>query len=107
MAAALPTPAYSVSSTSSHLDITMSDDSAFKRKRPLDDIGDRDHKKVHREGNALGIEDLHLDVGEKYLLLQNSSGGQTRKAPLTGPLLFYFPVFFFFFFLGRRRLSPT
>ncbi|KAG6013431.1 hypothetical protein E4U43_007294 [Claviceps pusilla] len=79
MAAALPTPAYSVSSTSSHLDIMMSDDSAFKRKRPLDDIGDRDHKKVHREGNALGIEDLHLDVGEKYLLLQNSSGGQTHQ----------------------------
>ncbi|KAG5978010.1 hypothetical protein E4U55_006421 [Claviceps digitariae] len=80
MAAALPTPAHSVSSTNSQIDIIMTDDSQFKRKRPLDDIGDRDHKKVHREGIALGIEDLHLDVGEKYLLLQKPPGGQTQKA---------------------------
>ncbi|KAG6009948.1 hypothetical protein E4U21_000719 [Claviceps maximensis] len=79
MAAGLPTPAHSVSSTTSHLDIMMSDDSLYKRKRPLDDIGDRDHKKVHREGKALGIEDLHLDVGEKYLLLQNPPGGPTQQ----------------------------
>ncbi|KAG5914508.1 hypothetical protein E4U42_000446 [Claviceps africana] len=79
MAAALPTPAHSDSSSSSQLDIIMSDDSSFKRKRLLDDIGDRHHKKAHREGIALGIEDLHLDVGEKYLLLQNSPAGQAQQ----------------------------
>ncbi|KAG5926649.1 hypothetical protein E4U53_003037 [Claviceps sorghi] len=79
MAAALPTPAHSDSSGSFQLDITMSDESPFKRKRLLDDIGDRHHKKAHREGAALGIEDLHLDVGEKYLLLQNPPGGQTQQ----------------------------
>ncbi|KAG6039077.1 hypothetical protein E4U41_003345 [Claviceps citrina] len=79
MAAALPTPAHSVSSSSSQLDIIMSDDSLFKRKRPLDDIGDRDTKKVHFGGSALGIEDLHLDVGEKYLLCQYPPAGQTQQ----------------------------
>lgn len=87
MAAALPTPAHSVSSSSSQLDIIMSDESPFKRKRSLDDMGDRDRdqKKMHLEGSAIGIEDLHLDVGEKYLLCQHLPVGQTRKAPLTGP----------------------
>lgn len=49
-------------------DIQMSEDSPHKRKRPLDDIGDREQKKVHIEDRRLGIENLHLDVGEKYLL---------------------------------------
>ncbi|EON97558.1 putative mediator of rna polymerase ii transcription subunit 19 protein [Phaeoacremonium minimum UCRPA7] len=49
---------------------TPHEDSPQKRKRPLDDIGgDREQKKVHTdEDRRLGIENLHLDVGEKYLL---------------------------------------
>ncbi|OAA40363.1 Mediator of RNA polymerase II transcription subunit 19 [Metarhizium rileyi] len=49
----------------------MADDSPHgKRKRSLGDVGDsdRDQKKMHLEDGRLGIEDLHLDVGEKYLL---------------------------------------
>ncbi|KAK8929518.1 Mediator of RNA polymerase II transcription subunit 19 [Metarhizium anisopliae] len=48
----------------------MSDDSPHKRKRSLGDTGDRDRdqKKMHLGDSRLGIEDLHLDVGEKYLL---------------------------------------
>jgi hypothetical protein len=53
----------------------MADESPNKRKRTLDDLGDRDHKKLHLEESKPGIEDLHRDVGEKYLLCQ------TRKAP--------------------------
>jgi hypothetical protein len=56
-------------------DITMGDDSPQKRKRPLEDLGDREQKKVHIENCKFGIEDLHLNVGEKYLLCQ------TRKTP--------------------------
>lgn len=39
-----------------------------KRKRDVDDHGDREQKKVHVEDSRISIEDLHLDVGEKYLL---------------------------------------
>lgn len=60
----------------------MSDDSPHKRKRSLDDTGDRDQKKMHLEDSRLGIEDLHLDVGEKYLLCK------TRKAPSADLFLF-------------------
>ncbi|KAI0124201.1 Rox3 mediator complex subunit-domain-containing protein [Xylariales sp. AK1849] len=65
----LPTPAHSVSGTTQP-DITMSDaDSPNKRKRLTDDMGDQEQKKVHLEDpRRLGIENLHLDVGEKYLL---------------------------------------
>lgn len=56
-------------------DVVMGDDPSQKRKRSIDDSGERDEKKAHFEGSRLGIEDLHLDVGEKYLLCQ------TRKAP--------------------------
>lgn len=55
----------------------MADESPNKRKRPLDDEGDRGQKKVQREGDRLAIQDLHLDVGAKYLLCQ------TRKTPLS------------------------
>lgn len=48
----------------------MGDDSPHKRKRPLEDLGDREQKKVHIEDSKTGIEALHLDVGEKYLLCQ-------------------------------------
>ena len=53
----------------------MGGDSPHKRKRDVSDIGDRAQKKAHIENRMLGITDLHLDVGEKYLLCR------TRKAP--------------------------
>lgn len=71
----LPTPAHSVTGSVSQSDMAMADDSPHKRKRPLDDIGERDQKKVQYD-YKLGIEDLHLDVGEKYLLLKK------RKKPI-------------------------
>ena len=46
-----------------------------KRKRDVEDHGDREQKKVHVEDSRISIEDLHLDVGKKYLLCR------TRKAP--------------------------
>ncbi|TPX08159.1 uncharacterized protein E0L32_001734 [Thyridium curvatum] len=71
---ALPTPAHSVNGSSlpaeTPHDVTMGDDSPQKRKRALDDLGDREQKKVHIEDRRLGIKDLHQDVGEKYLLCQ-------------------------------------
>ncbi|KAM5373795.1 hypothetical protein ACJZ2D_006865 [Fusarium nematophilum] len=69
-ATTLPTPAHSVSGSASHHDVVMADDSPHKRKRSTDDSGEREHKKVHVEESKLGIEDLHLDVGKKYLLCQ-------------------------------------
>jgi hypothetical protein len=72
----LPTPAHSVNgSSTSQPDVAMADDSPHKRKRPLDDSGGREQKKVHLEDRKLGIADLHQDVGHKYLLCQ------TRKTP--------------------------
>jgi len=53
----------------------MGEDSPQKRKRSIADDGDREQKKAHLEQNSLGIEDLHQDVGEKFLLCK------TRKAP--------------------------
>jgi len=77
----LPTPAHSVNGSSVPLDsthdIVMGEDSPQKRKRSIGDDGDREQKKAHLEQNRLGIEDLHQDVGEKYLLCK------TRKAPFT------------------------
>lgn len=67
--ATLPTPAHSVTGSIGQSDSMMADESPHKRKRPLDDIGDRDQKKVQYDFR-LGIEDLHLDVGQKYLLCQ-------------------------------------
>jgi hypothetical protein len=58
-------------------DIAMMDVSSHKRKNSFDDTGVREHKKAHLEDpRKIGIQDLHLDVGEKYLLCK------TRKAPL-------------------------
>lgn len=54
----------------------MGGDSPHKRKRALDDLGDREQKKVQTEDRRLGIDVLHMDVGEKYLLCR------TRKASL-------------------------
>lgn len=78
----LPTPAHSVNGSSlandmSFTDIVMGENSPQKRKRTADDVGDREQKKVHIEDRKLGIDDLHLDVGEKYLLCRS------RKAPFT------------------------
>jgi hypothetical protein len=75
----LPTPAHSVNGSSIPSEMTqdtiMGDDSPHKRKREADDMGSRAQKKVHVEDRNLGIDDLHLDVGEKYLLCR------TRKTP--------------------------
>jgi len=46
-----------------------------KRKREIDDQGDQEQKKVHIEDSRISIDDLHLDVGKKYLLCR------TRKTP--------------------------
>ena len=56
-------------------DATMTDAYPTKRKYPFDDAGDHEQKKVYLENRRVGIENLHLDVGEKYLLRS------TRKAP--------------------------
>ena len=72
----LPTPAHSVNGSSGQPDSAMTDESPHKRKRPLEDLGGRDQKKVHLEDCKFGIEDLHRDVGQKYLLCQS------RKDPL-------------------------
>lgn len=76
----LPTPAHSVNGSSipSEMvqDTVMGEDSTHKRKREVDDAGDRAQKKAHVENRNLGIADPNTDVGEKYLLCR------TRKAPL-------------------------
>jgi hypothetical protein len=63
---------------------TPHDEASNKRKRDIEDHGDRDQKKVHVESSGLGIniEDLHVNVGEKYLLCR------TRKAPFFQDLLY-------------------
>ena len=62
--------------TDNSQDMVMeTEDSSNKRKRDVEDVGDQEQKKVHVEDRRLGIEDLHLDVGKKYLLCR------TRKAP--------------------------
>ncbi len=70
----LPTPAHSINDTMA-ADGPAADESPQKRKRPLDDDGDRDQKKVHIEDRRLGIDALHENVGDKYLLCR------TRKTP--------------------------
>ncbi|KAK6951995.1 hypothetical protein Daesc_006521 [Daldinia eschscholtzii] len=45
-------------------DATMSDAYSAKRKYPFDDTGDHEQKKVNLENRRVGIENLHLDVGE-------------------------------------------
>ncbi|KAI1121941.1 Rox3-domain-containing protein [Nemania abortiva] len=72
-ATSLPTPAHSVNG--SHLLLDNSHDTAMmdvpsnKRKNSFDDSGTHEHKKVHLDDpRKIGIHDLHLDLGEKYLL---------------------------------------
>lgn len=70
----LPTPAHSIngsmSSTTSDLtaDASHVEELSNKRKRDLEDQGEREQKKVHVEDSRISIKDLHLDVGQKYLL---------------------------------------
>lgn len=74
----LPTPAHSVNGSSilseMNNDAVMGEDSPQKRKRSGDE-GERDQKKVDTEGRRYGIEKLHMNMDEKYLLCR------TRKAP--------------------------
>lgn len=76
-ATTLPTPAHSINGTtaSDHHDGVMVDDFTLKRKRTDHDFGLTEKKAYLEDPRKLGIEDLHLDVGEKYLLCR------TRKAP--------------------------
>ncbi|KAG4416609.1 hypothetical protein IFR04_010252 [Cadophora malorum] len=95
----MPTPARSVNGSMSSInpdssfEATAHDDTSLKRKRESDDQGDQEQKKVHVEEpeslHSLTLNDLHLDVGEKYYLcktphtaqgVKNSEG--TTKAPL-------------------------
>src|SRR4051794_198712 len=56
IASTLPTPAHSVNGMGH--DGAMADDSPQKRKRALDDLGDRDQKKVPLDDGSLKISDL-------------------------------------------------
>jgi hypothetical protein len=56
-------------------DSSQMEEPSNKRKRDLEDHGDREQKKVHVEDSRISIKDLHLDVGQKYLLCR------TRKTP--------------------------
>ncbi|KAM4056224.1 rox3 mediator complex subunit [Hirsutella rhossiliensis] len=88
-ATTLPTPAHSVNGANSQPDVVMVDYSPHKRKRPFDDVGgDRDHKKMLLEDRKLGIENLHLDVGKKYLLCQTPTTPSAALAARTSEDLF-------------------
>jgi hypothetical protein len=67
-------------------EVAPHDEVSNKRKRDVEDHGDRDQKKVHVEDSRLSIDDLHLDVGEKYLLCR------TRKAPFFPQDLLFIPL---------------
>ncbi|KAI1342665.1 Rox3-domain-containing protein [Xylariaceae sp. FL0016] len=69
----LPTPAHSVNGShqpsDTSQDIIMTDDTSNKRKNPFGDVGNNEHKKpAFEDPRKIGISDLHMDVGEKYLL---------------------------------------
>lgn len=91
----LPTPAHSINGSMSSIpdpvlpDTINNDEITNKRKREVEDNGDQGQKKVHIEDSRLSIEDLHIDVGEKYLLCK------TRKTPFLQdqPNLFGFVSF--------------
>jgi hypothetical protein len=75
MTAALPTPAHSVTGSTSQPsdvahDANMADDTPHKRKRSISDIGERDEKKMHLDTPLMIIDDLHMNVGKKYLLCE-------------------------------------
>lgn len=63
------TPEGQRDSTPMALDLSIhNDDISNKRKREMEDTGNREQKKVHVEERKLCIEDLHLDVGKIYQL---------------------------------------
>ncbi|KAF7944451.1 hypothetical protein EAE96_010843 [Botrytis aclada] len=68
----LPTPAHSIngsmSTVNSAIEASHSVDPSTKRKRDFEDLGDQKLKKVHVEDSRPSIDDLHQDVGKKYLL---------------------------------------
>jgi hypothetical protein len=64
------------------------EESPNKRKRDVGDHGDREQKKVHVEDSRISIEDLHLDVGEKYLLCRTRKAPFFSKNPLSTQSLF-------------------
>jgi len=75
MTSALPTPAHSVNGSTSQPfdtahDVSMGDNTPHKRKRSGSDIGERDQKKIHLDTPVMGFDDLHLEVGEKFLLCE-------------------------------------
>ncbi|KAH7321980.1 Rox3 mediator complex subunit-domain-containing protein [Rhexocercosporidium sp. MPI-PUGE-AT-0058] len=95
----MPTPARSVNGSMSSNNAETSfeathEDSSLKRKRDSDDQGDQEQKKkVHVEEpeslHSLTLNDLHLDVGEKYYLCKTPHTAQgvknaegVTKAPL-------------------------
>lgn len=94
----MPTPARSVNGSMSSINAetsfeTAHDDSSLKRKRDSDDQGDQEQKKkVHVDEpeslHSLTLNDLHLDVGEKYYLLK------TRKTSRSS-MICHLPGFVF------------
>lgn len=86
---ALPTPAHSVSGASTSQLSNMPSPDSSKRKREPEDAGNREQrKKIRAEDRELSIQDLHLDVGKKYLLCR------TRKTPLLKTLPLWCAVVF-------------
>ncbi|KAI1327967.1 Rox3-domain-containing protein [Xylariaceae sp. FL0255] len=87
----LPTPAHSVNGSilqsDGFHDTAMTDVSSNKRKNSFGDAGAREHKKVHLEDpRKIGIQDLHLDVGEKLLLCRTP---HTFSSPRVSEDLFH------------------
>ncbi|KUJ19664.1 Rox3-domain-containing protein, partial [Mollisia scopiformis] len=89
----LPTPAHSINGSKSYseafapeliADVALLNESHNKRKRDIEDNGDQEHKKAHVEISRLSIDDLHLDVGKKYLLCKNQH--HTRLPALSDDL---------------------
>lgn len=64
------------------------DDPSNKRKREVEDSGDREQKKVHIEDGRPGIDDLHKVVGRPYLFCQ------TRKTPLLSYMAHFLCAFY-------------
>ncbi|KAF7897977.1 uncharacterized protein EAF01_008943 [Botrytis porri] len=76
----LPTPAHSIngsmSTVNSAIEASQSMDPSTKRKRDFEDLGDQKQKKVHVENSRPSIDDLHQDVGKKYLLCRTPHKNQ-------------------------------
>ncbi|ESZ94517.1 hypothetical protein SBOR_5097 [Sclerotinia borealis F-4128] len=76
----LPTPAHStngrMSTNNSAADAFQSEDLSNKRKRDIEDSGDRDLKKVHVEDRRPSIDDLHQKVGKQYFVCRNYQKSQ-------------------------------